>query len=85
METAIPVRDIMTRPVITADANMDVLTAAGRMSAANVGCLIITSNERPIGILTERDLVKKIVAKAVDPKTAKVEDVMSSHLFTISS
>jgi CBS domain-containing protein len=85
METAIPVRDIMTRPVITADANTDVLTAAGRMGSANVGSLIITSNDKPIGILTERDLVKKIVAKAVDPKTARVGDVMSSPLVTITS
>jgi CBS domain-containing protein len=85
METAIPVRDIMTRPVITADANTDVLTAAGRMGSANVGCLIITLNNRPVGILTERDLVKKIVSKAVDPKTAKVGDVMSSPLVTITS
>ena len=64
METAIPVRDVMTRPVFTADADIDVLTAAKRMALANVGCLIVVSGEKPIGILTERDLVKKIVAKA---------------------
>ena len=85
METAIPVRDVMTRPVITADADIDVLTAAKRMALANVGCLIIVvSGEKPIGILTERDLVKKIVAKATDPQAVKVGDVMSSPLVTIS-
>jgi CBS domain-containing protein len=84
METAIPVRDVMTRPVITADADIDVLTAAKRMALANVGCLIVVSGEKPIGILTERDLVKKIVAKATDPQAVKVGDVMSSPLVTIS-
>jgi CBS domain-containing protein len=84
METAIPVRDVMTRPVITADADIDVLTAAKRMASANVGCLIVVSREKPIGILTERDLVKKIVAKAADPQAVKVGDVMSSPLVTIS-
>jgi CBS domain-containing protein len=85
METAIPVRDVMTRPVITADADIDILTAAKRMALANVGCLIIVvSGEKPIGILTERDLVKKIVAKAADPQAVKVGDVMSSPLVTIS-
>ena len=84
METAIPVRDVMTRPVITADANIDVLTAAKRMALANVGCLIVVSGEKPIGILTERDLVKKIVAKATDPQAVKVGEVMSSPLVTIS-
>jgi CBS domain-containing protein len=84
METAIPVRDVMTRPVITADADIDVLTAAKRMALANVGCLIVVSGEKPIGILTERDLVKKVVAKAADPQAVKVGDVMSSPLVTIS-
>lgn len=84
METAIPVRDVMTRPVITADADIDILTAAKRMALANVGCLIVVSGEKPIGILTERDLVKKIVAKATDPQAVKVGDVMSSPLVTIS-
>jgi len=85
METAIPVRDVMTRPVITIDADIDVLTAAKRMALANVGCLIVVAGEKPIGILTERDLVKKIVAKASDPQAVKVGDVMSSPLVTISS
>jgi CBS domain-containing protein len=84
METAIPVRDIMTRPVITADAEIDILAAARRMGSANVGCLIVVSSEKPIGILTERDLVKKIVAKAIDPKTIKVGDVMSTPLVSIT-
>lgn len=84
METAIPVREVMTRPVITADVDIDVLTAAKRMALANVGCLIVVSGEKPIGILTERDLVKKVVAKATDPQMVKVEDVMSSPLVTIS-
>lgn len=84
METAIPVRDVMTRPVITVDADIDVLTAAKRMALANVGCLIVVSGEKPIGILTERDLVKKVVAKATAPQAVKVGDIMSSPLVTIS-
>ena len=63
METEIAVREIMTRPVITAEADLDVLSAAKRMSSANVGSLIIVSGENPSGILTERDLVKKVIAQ----------------------
>ena len=40
METEIPVREIMTRPVITADAELDVLSAARKMGSSNVGSLI---------------------------------------------
>ena len=84
METEVPVRDIMSRPVITAEADLDVWSAAKKMSKANVGSLIIVSQERPLGILTERDLVKKIVAQASDPRAVKVGDVMSSPLVVIS-
>lgn len=83
METEIPVHDIMTRPVITADADLDVLSAAKIMGSANVGSLIVVSKEEPIGILTERDLVKKIVAQAVDPRGVKAAEIMNSPLVTI--
>ncbi len=84
METEIPVRDIMTRPVITAGADIDIHSAAKIMATANVGSLVIVSGSKPIGILTERDLVKKIVAQAVDPRTVKVGEIMKSPLATIS-
>jgi CBS domain-containing protein len=84
METEIPVRDIMTRPVITADASLDVLNAAKKMGLANVGSLIVVSGSKPIGILTERDLVKKVISNATDPRTVKVGDVMSAPLVFIA-
>jgi CBS domain-containing protein len=84
METEIPVRDIMTRPVITAGVDIDIYSAAKIMGKANVGSLIIVQGIKPIGILTERDLVKKIVAHAIDPRSVKAEEVMSSPLVTIS-
>jgi len=83
METEIPVRDIMTRPVITADAELDILSAAKKMSSANVGSLIIVSGNRPTGILTERDLVKKVLAQGTDPRSLKVAEIMSSPVVSI--
>ncbi|OPY50613.1 MAG: inosine 5'-monophosphate dehydrogenase [Methanosaeta sp. PtaU1.Bin112] len=83
METEIPVRDIMTRPVITAYAELDILSAAKKMSSANVGSLIIVSNNKPTGILTERDLVKKVLAQGTDPRSLKVAEIMSSPLVSI--
>jgi len=84
METEIPVKDIMTRPVITAEAELDILSAAKKMATANVGSLIVVSRKTPIGILTERDLVKKIVAQATNPKSVKVAEIMSTPIVTIS-
>lgn len=83
METEIPVREIMTRPVITANADLDIFSAAKKMAQANVGSLIIVAEGKPIGILTERDLVKKVVAKAVDPRSVLVGDIMNSPVVSI--
>ncbi|MGC9515567.1 CBS domain-containing protein [Methanocrinis sp.] len=83
METEIPVRDIMARPVITIDSEVDVMKAAKKMFSANVGSLIVIHNDRAMGIITERDLVGKIVARAADPKGVKVGEVMSSPLITV--
>lgn len=83
METEIPVRDIMTRPVITADADLDVLSAAKKMGSANVGSLIIVSGEKTTGILTERDLVRKVIAQGIDPRNLKVREIMSSPVTAI--
>jgi len=83
METEIPVRDIMTRPVITADANLDILSAAKIMGLANVGSLIVVSEGKPTGILTERDLVKKVIAQGVDPRSVLVGEIMSAPVVSI--
>ncbi len=82
METEIPVRDIMTRPVITADADLDILSAAKKMGSANVGSLIIVSGDKPTGVLTERDMVKAI-AQGIDPINLKVAEIMSPPLVSI--
>jgi signal-transduction protein with cAMP-binding, CBS, and nucleotidyltransferase domain len=83
METEIPVRDIMTRPVITAEASLDILSAAKKMGSANVGSLIIVSRDKPTGILTERDLVKKVIAQGIDPRSLKASEIMSSPVVSI--
>jgi signal-transduction protein with cAMP-binding, CBS, and nucleotidyltransferase domain len=53
------------------------------MSSANVGCLIIVSGDRPIGILTERDLVKKVIARGIDPRNLLVAEIMSAPVVSI--
>jgi signal-transduction protein with cAMP-binding, CBS, and nucleotidyltransferase domain len=61
---------------------MTVKDAASMMDDANVGCIIITQNNIPSGILTERDFVKRIAAKNQALST-HVSDVMSSPLIMI--
>jgi CBS domain-containing protein len=75
---------ICVRGVDTADVNESVRVAAQRMHDRNVGTLVITNSAgRPIGILTDRDLVVKVLAKGLDAVDTTVGSVMSSQLKTV--
>ena len=76
------VKDVMKKNVISIDSSMTVKDAACMMDDANVGCVIITKDNFPVGILTERDFVKRIVAKSLD-LTTPLSKVMSSPLTII--
>ena len=77
------VKDIMNRAVITIDGSMSVQEAAQMMTDANVGCIIVTKKDNPVGIITERDFVTKIAAEG-RPLFTDVCEVMSLPLTTIS-
>jgi len=74
------VKDIMTKPVIKIDYNKTVQEAAKVMVEHRVGSIIVVKNKNPVGIITETDLNKKIVAPAKDPKKVRVQNIMSSPM-----
>jgi len=76
------VKEIMTKAVVTIGADGTVLEAAKLMHQQNVGDLVVMDGDVTRGIVTERDLVRRVIAqrKALD---AKISEVMSSPLITI--
>jgi len=76
------VKDVMKTNVISIDSSMTVKDAACMMNDANVGCIIITKDNTPSGILTERDFVKKIASKNKALSTP-LSEVMSAPLTMI--
>ena len=74
----------MRKNVISIDSSMTVKDAAIMMVDTNVGCVVITRGNAPIGILTERDFVKKIVSEERDLSTP-LADVMSFPLIAVDS
>ena len=80
MTVGIFVKEIMTKPAVKVDYKKTVQQAAKEMVKHRVGSIIIMKNNNPIGIVTETDLNKKIVAPATDPKKLKVVDIMSSPI-----
>ena len=72
---------ICTRQVITVDRGIDVAAAAGVMRDKEVGYLVVTDaagdGRKPVGVVTDRDIVIKVMARDIDPHLLKVADVMT--------
>ena len=77
------IKEIMS-PVTKISADHTVTDAAKLMDEKNFGSLPIEEEGKVIGIITERDVLRKIVAKGRDPKTTLVKDIMTSPVITIS-
>ena len=75
------VEDIMKKNVITIDETESIQDAAQKMVTANVGCVIVTRKDEPIGIITERDFVTKVAAEG-RPLFTEVSEIMSLPLTT---
>ncbi len=69
----------MTKNVISIDHSMTVKDAAAMMEDANVGSIVITKENIPVGILTERDFVNRVVGKDKAPST-QVSEVMTQPI-----
>jgi CBS domain-containing protein len=76
------VKDIMTKNVVSIGADSSVFEAAELMSSSQLGCLVVVDGEAPVGIVTERDIVRRVVAKGL-PVNTKVSEVMSKSLITV--
>lgn len=77
------IKDIMTKNVIKADKESSIYDIAKLMEKNGIGCIIITDKDAPIGIITERDIITRCLAKELNPRETKAKDIMSSPLVNI--
>ena len=78
------IKDIMVKKVITFKENSSIKEIAEKMGKLDIGCAIIVRGRKPIGILTERDMVKRVIAKDLDIRKTKAKEVMTSPVETIN-
>ncbi|MGI0021074.1 MAG: CBS domain-containing protein [Nitrososphaera sp.] len=78
------VRDIMTKEIVTIDGDSTALEAAKLMTEKGISSVFIVKDGNPIGIVTERDFIKKICAKELAVSHVRIGDIMSKIL-TIAS
>ncbi|WXG40617.1 MAG: CBS domain-containing protein [Candidatus Freyarchaeum deiterrae] len=79
---SIKLEDIMVKDVLTIDVSESVLNATKKMNDRKVGSIIAVDKEKPLGIITERDVLSKIVVERRDAEKTKVKEVMSSPLIS---
>jgi citrate synthase len=78
------VADIMSSPVVTAGASETISAAADRMAERKVGSVVVVDgSQRPIGILTERDMIR-VSAAGTDPSASKVSEFMTADPDTVA-
>lgn len=78
-EHLIKVESIMTSPVLSAKKEDSLINTTKIMSERNISAVVVLDKGVPVGILSERDIVKKIISQSVDYKNLKVSDVMCEN------
>src|SRR5918912_2965991 len=77
------IESIMSKNLITINADSSAFEAAKKMSEKMVSSIIITDNDKTVGILTERDLIKQVCATDLQASKTPLTSIMSAPLITI--
>ena len=77
------VKQAMTKNVLVTNPNTTVRDTAKVMSEHRVGCLVVMEDKKIAGIITELDIIQKVVANDKDPNTTTVGDVMTKDVLTV--
>lgn len=85
MSIGIKIRDIMVAPVITISPNESILDAANLMNREEIGSLVVIEDKRVVGILTERDILVRVVGENRIPEETLVKEVMTRPVTTIDA
>lgn len=84
LRTRLLVKDVMSSPVVTTEEEESSDKVAHIMDENDLGCVIVTNKAgTPLGIITERDLVVRVLARNLKPDTIKAMEIMTSPLVTI--
>ncbi|WP_305043799.1 CBS domain-containing protein, partial [Geoalkalibacter sp.] len=80
----LPVKDFCQKNVVTCSAEQPLVDVAGVMREKNISSVVVCADGSPIGILTDRDLRNKVVARGANPRDLLVSAVMNSPLIVVN-
>ena len=77
------IKEIMSKKIIAVDSNGTVMEACNKFRDHKVGSLLVTEADQLVGILTERDVIKRILCEGRDTNATMVKEIMSTDIKTI--
>lgn len=77
---SLKVEDVMVEDVVTVEADATVKKAVSIMNKNEIGCLIVVKHGKAVGIVTERDMLTRVLAESRNPERTRVSEVMSAPL-----
>src|SRR3990170_465024 len=80
LEVSLKVEDVMVEDVVTVEDDVTVKKAVAIMNKYEIGCLIVTKRGKPVGIVTERDMLTRVLAESRNPERVKIADIVSRPL-----
>ena len=78
------VRDVMSKDVRVVRPDTSVKEVVATMNKFDIGSIIVVQGDRPVGIITERDILRRLVEPCLAPETLTARQIMTSPVFTIS-
>ena len=79
------VHHVMTRDVVTIADESSVYDAAKIMDSKKIGSAVVLKDDKVMGLVTEQDILRKVVAKGIDPQTAVIRDIIEKDLISVES
>jgi len=83
MASMIVVRDVMSKDVRVVRPDTSVKEVVATMNKFDIGSIIVVQGERPVGIITERDILRRLVEPCLAPETLTARQIMTSPVLTI--
>lgn len=75
---SLEIKDVMVKNVITVQAEASLKHVVSLMNEHEIGCVVVTKDKRPVGIITERDLLKRVLANSPRLTKIKAQQIMST-------
>ena len=78
------VRDVMSKDVKVVQPNSSVREVVADMNKFNIGSIVVVQGEKPVGVISERDILRRVVEPCLSPEALTARQVMTSPVVTIN-